>query len=188
MAADGGLFFYQMYLVTGTADVQRRLHACNTTPYDEDIGMDTNFSGLEALMIIDPVDGSGHKCFGFARGLIIIFGDPANMFSNACHLEIVRIEPGTLASGLECFFVHSRRAGCHHHPGEVMVFDIVFNKLLARVGAHKQVITGNRHARQGRRKFGDIFHPNAPGNIDTTVTVIESDSLRHDIPPGQNSD
>ena len=116
MPADSGVFFHQIGLMTGIADVQSGLHAGNAPANNENIRMNRYLPGLEFVMMTDTVDGSGSQSFGFAGGLILAFRHPGNLFPDRSHLKHVRIEPGTLTGALKSFLVQPGRAGSHHHP------------------------------------------------------------------------
>src|SRR5664280_1295876 len=106
------------------------------------------------------------------------------MFTDTDHMKgPIGIQPRPLAGGTEGFFMHARRAGGHHHMSEVLILDFLFDKILSRIRAHKQIIFGNYDTREGGRICRHLLHSDTIGNVDPAVADEKPDSLRHEGPP-----
>ena len=52
---------------------------------------------------------------------------------------------------------------------EVSILDFLFDEILFRIRAHKQIIFGNYDTRKGGRICRHLFHPDTIGNVDPAV-------------------
>jgi len=75
--------------------------------------------------------------------------------------------------------MHSRRTGCHHHPIDGEVPDILFDEILARVRAKITVVPGDLDSGKGAGKLGKFITINRGSNIGATVTDINTDIPIH---------
>ena len=96
-------------------------------------------------MIVDTVYGRRGMGFCLPGSIILILGDPGNLFANRSHLETVGIHPGPLAGTLKCLFVESGTTGGHYYSIQAEIVDILFNHLLTRVRAHEFIVSGNHY-------------------------------------------
>ena len=179
VAADSGLLFHQVYLVTGIAEIQGGLHTCDAATDHHHVRVNRHFPGFQLAVVIDAADGRRCQGFGLARGVVFVFSHPGNLLPYGSHLEKIGIEPGPLASALKGLLVQPRGAGCHHHPVQTVLFDVRFDHLLARVRTHKLVIPGHYHIGQLAGKIRHLGHTHPVGNIDTAMANVKSDFRRH---------
>ena len=71
--------------------------------------------------------------------------------------------------------------------GEVSILDFLFDEILSRIRAHKQIILGNQDTRKGGRICRHFLHSDTRGNIDPAMADEKPDSLRHELPPEKAS-
>ncbi len=182
MSANGWRFFYQIYFMSGIADVQGSLHAYNTTAHNHDIRMYIYLSGIEAFMVIDPVNRCSYKCFCFSSSLIFILGHPGNLFANRSHLEKIWVEPGPLTSTLKGLLMKSWRTGGHHNPVKVKFLNVLFDHLLAGIWTHEFIISSDHYIFQFPGKSSYFFYTDFSSDINAAMADIKTQPNGHAYP------
>jgi hypothetical protein len=90
------------------------------------------------------------------------------------HLEQIGIQPGLRARLPESGLVHQGRARRHYHPVQVVLVDVVLDQRLPRVGAHVDVVPGDRHILQAGGKVSNCGYIHRGSDIGTTVANVYS--------------
>ena len=148
MPADRRLPLDQVSLESGLGNIKRRLHTGNAPAHNQCIGADGKGGRHQVILAGHSLNTGSDDRFGLLSGQIFIFGHPRHLLTHADHMEgAIGIQSGPLAGRLKGFFMHPRGTRSHHNAREMMGPNIIFDQLLARIGAHEQVITGDRYIR-----------------------------------------
>jgi hypothetical protein len=94
---------------------------------------------------------------------------PGAVLADIGHLAEIRVEPGGIGSFPEGLFVHPRGAGGHDDTVEVVLGNSLFEKVLARIGAHVFIIAGIGNAGDLLRGPGYPLNVNGSGNVFAAV-------------------
>jgi hypothetical protein len=101
--------------------------------------------------------------------------NPGTLFPDVGHFKKVRIE-SCRVNGLPVGrFVHPGRASSDDYPVNAAVSDIVLNQVLAGVGTHVLIISGDGDMGKGFGKCRHLFDVNRCRNIDSAMTDKNAD-------------
>jgi hypothetical protein len=71
-------------------------------------------------------------------------------------------------------FMEVRRARSHHNPVDGAAFQILNNKILPRVGAHKHILPSNHHSRNLTCLLAYPLHIHMIGNVSAATANVNS--------------
>jgi len=101
---------------------------------------------------------------------------PGAVFPDVGHFKQVRVKTGFLAGVAEGGFVETRGARRHHHPIQLMLYNILLQEGLPGVGAHIAIIFCYHHAGKGGGIFRHRFTVHGACDIEPAVADIHADS------------
>ncbi len=114
---------------------------------------------------------------GLPGGLRLVRVDPAVLLADVGDLDLVGVEAGQPGRLLERLLVKGRRAGGDDDAVEVLLLDRIDDHLLAGVGAHIDVIRGERDPGVVLQHLGDLLDVDDAGDIDAAVADEQADPL-----------
>ena len=83
--------------------------------------------------------------------------------------------PPRFGGGAEGVLVQERGAGCHHHPVQFVLFDVLLDQFLARIRAHVLVVARQDHPRQRPHILGHIGAVHHARNVVSAMADVKAD-------------